>query len=60
MNESGCGSIEALSWHFHRGSEEVHAESTVRLVVLRNEIGSRYVPSTKQGCSAQSAQNDCM
>jgi len=52
MNESGCGLIGALSWHFHRGSEEVHAESTVRLAVLRNEIGSRYLPNRKQGCSA--------
>jgi hypothetical protein len=60
MPECGCDLIEALSWNFHRGSAEVHTESTVRLAVLRNEIGRRYLPSRKQGLSAQSAKNDCM
>jgi len=51
MKENGCDLNEALSRHFHIGSEEVHVECTVRLVVLRNEIGSQYLPGRKQGCS---------
>jgi hypothetical protein len=59
MKESGCYLIGTLSQHLPKGSEETHAESTVRLAVLRNEIGNQYLPSRKQGCSPQSAQNDC-